>query len=547
MSRRSLVVAGTLLAAFGLLGAAGTGAPPEAPGAKAAVSPRAESLDLVVIGDDRVARFQFVVEVEGKSPAAAWDDAFERLHSLQDRNGDGSLDEKEAARLPSAFSLRQLLWGMVSPYTGAAPAWKELDADGDGKVSRDEMADYYRREGLGGVTVGVGTAPFTAGLTDAILKQLDADGNGEVSEKEWKAAPESLRKLDRNDDELVGPGELVAKAAYPGTAGSLLLTSPSEADKPKPETDRLPFLVLPLRTADTFWVKVLFRRDADKNGKLDAKESGLAPGVFAQLDADKSGGLTPEELAGWRALDPDVRLRTRLGQHKEGQPPVEQLLPKGPQPAVQTVAPYRLHVRADEGKLPSLAEAAEERFRGRFAEADVNRDGFVDDTDKQNLADLKKLSNIADRDGDGRLSEKEFTAWVNLQGDIARGHVLLSVLDHGRGLFELLDGDCDGALSTRELRGAWDRVKASDCVTGERLDRKKLPHRFFVVVGRGHPQSAIGSPVRAPAPEWFRAMDRNRDGDVSRREFTGTAKVFEKLDADKDGLIDAAEAATAEK
>jgi Ca2+-binding EF-hand superfamily protein len=440
------------------------------------------------------------------------------------------------------------LWGMVSPYTGAAPPMKHLDANADGKVGRDELADYYRREGLGGVTVGVGTAPFTAGLTDALLKQRDTDGDGLVSEKEWKAAPESLRKLDRNDDELVGPGELVAKAAYPGTAGSLLLSAPAEADKPKPETDHLPFVVLPLREADTFWATALVRRrDKDKNGQLDAKEAGLAPGIFAQLDGDKNGQLSAEELAGWRKLEPDVRLRTRLGQNKEGQPPVEQLLPKGQQSPVQTVSQYRLHVRADEGKLPALMAAAEERFRGRFAEADVNRDGFVDDTDKQNLADLKKLSAIADRDNDGRLSEKEFTAWVRLQGDTARGHVLLSVLDHGPGLFELLDGDGDGALSVRELRGAWDRLKATNCVTDGRFDRMKLPHQFFIVVGRGHPQSALGAPVRPPAPEWFRAMDRNRDGDVSRREFTGTAKVFDKLDADKDGLIDATEAAAVEK
>jgi hypothetical protein len=38
-------------------------------------------------------------------------------------------------------------------------------------------------------------------------------------------------------------------------------------------------------------------------------------------------------------------------------------------------------------------------------------------------------------------------------------------------------------------------------------------------------------------------MDRNHDGDVSAREFLGTAEDFRKLDADGDGLIDAKEAA----
>jgi Ca2+-binding EF-hand superfamily protein len=42
-------------------------------------------------------------------------------------------------------------------------------------------------------------------------------------------------------------------------------------------------------------------------------------------------------------------------------------------------------------------------------------------------------------------------------------------------------------------------------------------------------------------------MDRNRDGDVSRREFLGPREQFDHLDRDKDGLIDSDEAANAAK
>ena len=37
-------------------------------------------------------------------------------------------------------------------------------------------------------------------------------------------------------------------------------------------------------------------------------------------------------------------------------------------------------------------------------------------------------------------------------------------------------------------------------------------------------------------------MDRNGDGDVSRREFLGTDEEFRRLDRDGDGLISAEEA-----
>jgi hypothetical protein len=43
-------------------------------------------------------------------------------------------------------------------------------------------------------------------------------------------------------------------------------------------------------------------------------------------------------------------------------------------------------------------------------------------------------------------------------------------------------------------------------------------------------------------PAWFLKMDRNRDGDVSPREFIFSKEKFRKLDADGDGLLSADEA-----
>ena len=52
---------------------------------------------------------------------------------------------------------------------------------------------------------------------------------------------------------------------------------------------------------------------------------------------------------------------------------------------------------------------------------------------------------------------------------------------------------------------------------------------------------------RLRGPTWFRKMDRNADGDISRAEFLGTGEQFRKLDLDGDALIGIAEAEAAGK
>ena len=46
------------------------------------------------------------------------------------------------------------------------------------------------------------------------------------------------------------------------------------------------------------------------------------------------------------------------------------------------------------------------------------------------------------------------------------------------------------------------------------------------------------------APTWFTGMDYNSDGELSKSEFLGDASDFEKLDRDRDGIIEAREVTT---
>ena len=76
----------------------------------------------------------------------------------------------------------------------------------------------------------------------------------------------------------------------------------------------------------------------------------------------------------------------------------------------------------------------------------------------------------------------------------------------------------------------------------------RLSSQLVQTPTRGSSRSAAYlPPADAPGegPLWFRRMDRNRDGDVSWREFLGPSDRFVRIDADGDTLIDAAEAANA--
>jgi Ca2+-binding EF-hand superfamily protein len=132
-----------------------------------------------------------------------------------------------------------------------------------------------------------------------------------------------------------------------------------------------------------------------------------------------------------------------------------------------------------------------ERRRARiFARIDTDRDGVISPTERE--ASLMRWFARMDADRDGRLTRREFaTARQWLRGGPDRR-------------FERLDANRDGAISFQEL-----------------LDRRA---------------------------DQMQAADRDKDGKVSRREFLARGagngvlfarrqKLFERLDADRDGYI----------
>jgi hypothetical protein len=162
---------------------------------------------------------------------------------------------------------------------------------------------------------------------------------------------------------------------------------------------------------------------------------------------------------------------------------------------------------------------------------------------------------LADRDGDGKLTWREWSAFLDLREKIAAQAVLMTWLDRGRRLFDFLDANHDGLLSRRELATA--RVRLAPFARQGGLAADDVPRQSQLLFQFDRPGGTSPSTVAngpnsfTPAPRysgplWFRKMDRNRDGDVSPGEFLGTPELFRKIDADGDGLIDPDEAERAD-
>ena len=133
----------------------------------------------------------------------------------------------------------------------------------------------------------------------------------------------------------------------------------------------------------------------------------------------------------------------------------------------------------------------------------------------------------------------------------------MTTADQGRAIFGILDLDRDRRLGAREVMRTVDRVMSWDGDGDGRVSADEIPYHFQVTIARSGLTGLTGegvvtarrsvdgrNPSRRPAagPDWFQKMDRNHDGDVSRREFLGPRDQFDRLDRDKDGLIDADEA-----
>jgi Ca2+-binding EF-hand superfamily protein len=538
---------------------------------------------IVYLDDHRPVLIRLRITLQGKPLQAVWDDLIDQIFKEADRDGDGFLSREEVERLPSAS---QLFGNGIGPGLAprqapglGRPFLANLDTNNDGKVSRTELADYYRKNGGAPFQLRLGAdvnVPFRVGqfapapppageaVSEALFNLLDTNHDGKLSRAELAAAPEVLQKIDVNDDEMISVAEVLPN---PGPPTGIAVAGQPSRQPPVPKNAA--FVLIAPGQSKELARRLLERYAPEGQDSLTRKDVGLDAAVFDRLDANKDGKLDREELARFADLPADLELNAAVG----GRQGTVALLGGGTLHEKVTsrsgevffeMGRTRLEVRAGELPPPNGQQANQVRTQivNQFKNADRKGKGYLTQQDAEASPFFRNSFKLMDLNGDGKLEEKEVLAFLKqleaLQAKARASSVTLTVADNGRGFFDLIDTNGDGRLSVRELRNAVRLLDRFDSDGDGQLSRAELPRRYQLTLRPG-PASGNGSQagvvfvVRGeasgpPTPEpkagplWFRKMDRNHDGDVSRREFLGTEEEFRKIDTDGDGLISLEEA-----
>ena len=537
-----------------------------------------ENIDLVYLADSRPILMRIDLNSDGKSLEVRWRRFVDLLLVYLDKNNDESLDEEELKKLPMILSFLT---------NGGEPI--PLPKDRGTGVFREQLANHLRENGYQPFRlpssptemaaprnirfVTNGPSQSAEAIDTAILDALDTDKDGKLSAQELAAAEGVLRKYDSNDDELISVSELTRA---PENSPFGFQQSSMMAGSATTTFDLFRFsrtgsnADLAKRIVRRYYVEPKTKPETEVKKKLNRDMIGLSPEVFAKLDRNDDGQLDAEELDRIGTCPVDASLTVNIGKVTSKQKMVEPKPGKKPALSIKLIEQtsgsitidtpnVQLHVMA----APILQSPGGDTLLNQFMNADRDGNGYVDKTEARAFPLINAAFDLIDADHNEKIFIEEIQAFSEETADLRKatdvGFASASVLDQGRGLFGLFDTYRDGVLSTRELKNLPKLLALNDRNKDGMLDPKKVSKNMILTFEQGLSQArstgltTVSANLSQPnqsrkqvGPKWFQKMDRNGDGDVSRREFLGTDEDFRKIDTDGDGLIDAKEAEAAE-
>jgi Ca2+-binding EF-hand superfamily protein len=548
--------------------------PDIAPAARIAAAPPAplqltEGYEIIVFAPHRPIRATVRILYNGKPLADRWTEALKIAYQGFDRDGDGTLNGYEVQYIFSDLSLARLVQtGFYAPNPDNLPTLDKLDLDRDRHISFAEFAAYYTNASRRAIQAfpAADESPANAQTTEALFKMMDQNGDDKLTRHEVAAVEKLLASKDADEDECLSVQELAGN----GGADPRFRVQFQISGQSSPR--RVPQNVVPFELGQIpgtiIQKRIIPEYDKNNDSELTQAECGFDNATFTRLDSDNSGKLSGAELDRWRTgpadLEATLSLAPRTADCKAAiTTRKEQLFERGF--TTTTVESGRIVVRHGRQPIEFWAFAPSQRngrtsqlkqsYGALFQQLAGNK-GYIEEKDFSGnnafqFQQIRVIVDPADFNSDGRLTREEFDKYFDLQQPFVDLGMGLAPAVQTPTLFQLLDENRDGRLGVRELRTAWSRLIALEPAgpdgKTEVVTRLAIQPSVSLRLSRTLDRGIIGQQVFFPnqnsvsvpqkGPQWFRKMDRNADGDVSRLEFLGTRAEFDSIDRDGDGLI----------
>jgi Ca2+-binding EF-hand superfamily protein len=522
------------------------------------------------------------IQLQGQPYQSTWGDYLWERFSELDTNGDGSLDNDEYYRgnWEGGFVQRRDAAGRT-----IAERMTFLEIDVNPQDDAVSFTEFAERLADGCFSLSSNAAQQSSAGEDALVGRIDGNRDGRLTRDEISTALALLYKFDINEDELLTDIELRADG---NPFAGRFLARPGMQQNGQASTALAP---IPGASLGSVAHAVFLHYDrphsspgeasepnAKSDGQLSPEELRIASDTFRSADSDQSGGLNEAEFAAWLASrPPDVELAANLDAEVAVDKRLQLITPSGNVAEAAGAAPTKpragevvassakagtITVRATQCEIVLSASGVSKfdqqrsNFEMTFKQIDADQNGYIDEQEARNRLGGRSQFTRMDADRDGKLFVEEYLRYQESEHKLTSRRVAATVSDQGSRLLEIVDANSNSQLSIRELRAlpallaSWDASADGDVAADE------LPRRYQVQIAPGVGGQTLGLAVpvafngmvqtevklSGKGPEWYQRMDRNGDGDLSRREFLGSRAEFQRLDADGDGLIDLAEA-----
>jgi Ca2+-binding EF-hand superfamily protein len=498
-----------------------------------------------------------ILQLEGQNFEEALgrlaDDAFKTA----DEDGDGKTTWEDLANNPR-FRSGEFGNLVADTEEERRQLIRIYDADNDQMVDREELPRFLTRNAGGGKSFALRSSNEYRGTNrrrSATRLLIDDDRDGAITDEELAAAPTRLLNRDADNDEIVVLAEVkdtaVEMMQAPGMMGNRRrVTEPDTAvwltDKSMDISKRWGMVQFQLQELYSFGEQIV------------PGDWPLTPELFKTLDEDADGELTKTEFPKLKSVTPHfvLELDFEAKEEKDRSPKLKlrqiasELMAMKPvvrelRSRISIQLPnteVELFVNQD-ATLTNVAETV----KAQFAAFDRNKNGYWEkDEVPEQIPGVGVSFAQLDSDKDDKVYEKEVAAYLEQRVAVTRAQVRARASDQEDALFTALDTDGDGRLNTREIRLAPSKLKTLDQNQDGKLQSDEIPGSMVIGFIRGNPQqdaqllssNALVAPAAdASLPRWFRGMDANVDGEISPREFFGTAVKFTSIDKDADGYI----------